>query len=64
LFDPGRDFDLELTEGGSEGGVGIGLVGENDGECRTEETIISAREEERESQAALGEVDPIFWTTG
>lgn len=34
----------------------MGLVGENGCECRTEETVVSAREKERESQAAVGEV--------
>jgi len=56
LFDPGSDFDLELMEGGSKGGVRMCLVGENGCECRTEETIVSAGEEEGESQAALCDV--------
>ena len=53
---PGGHFELELTEGGSEGGVRRSMVGENGCERWTEETVVSAREEERESQAAPGDL--------
>lgn len=56
LFDPTSHFDLELTEGGSEGGVRRSMVGENGGEAGAEQAIVTASEEECVAQAAFGDL--------